>query len=134
MTDVTQPEVWWSQGGAGDNTTVFKVTVTDSQNRSAQDQVTIHFNPGGGIGGGGGAPGTLAVVVSPNPCVGHYDPKTGGTVTEHAFATVSNGVAPFKFHWAYVSGFTNYGMTDPTQPEVWWFRRSATATTLRCLK
>ena len=51
-----------------------------------------------GGGGGPGTPGTLAVKIAPNPCVGYYDINTGGVVTQHAIASVTGeGVGPFRF-------------------------------------
>jgi hypothetical protein len=70
--------------------------------------------------GGGGGGGPLGVVVAPNPARGVYDIGTDATVSEHVIANLTGGVAPFSYLWAYVSGYAGFGITDPTQREVWW--------------
>ena len=45
ITDVHQPEIWWSQAGPDFHQTVFRVTVTDSLSHSVQGLVTVQFNP-----------------------------------------------------------------------------------------
>jgi hypothetical protein len=125
VTDLTQRQVSWSQNGPNDHLTTFMVTVTDAQNKVATAQVTVHFNPGGGdLAGGGGSGGGGAapsVTIAPNPCVGYYDSRVGDyVITQHAVATPSGGTPPYRYQWDYVSGFTLYGVTDRTQPEIWW--------------
>jgi hypothetical protein len=84
---------------------------------------------GGGGGGSGGPPGqggTLSVIVAPDPCRGEAgnappaSPDTG--LIEHAYAIVTGGTAPLSYLWSWVSGTPHnlWGMTDPTEREVWW--------------
>jgi SprB repeat len=63
----------------------------------------------------------MAVTIAPNPCTGLYDSRVGDYVnTDYALAHVTGGTAPFRYQWAYVSGFSGYSATDMTLSQVRW--------------